>query len=229
MPDTQHIKIAVDAIVFAYRAETLYVLLVKQRFGPMAEKWVLPGGFVLDAEPLRVAVQRELLEETGIAVGYLEQLYTFGDDAQRDPRGRVISVAYFALVNPDTFDLVTDTDSDAHQARWFSIGHLPNLGFDHAEMIQFAHQRLQNKIKYQPIGFDLLGDTFLFSEVEQLYTTILARDIDRRNFRKKMLAFGILEESDEIARGGAGRPARKYRFNQLKYNALIEFGFHFEI
>jgi len=225
----QNIKIAVDAIVFGYRDETLFVLLVRQKFGIFKDAWVLPGGFVLDDEPLREAVQRELREETGIEVNYLEQLYTFGDDLLRDPRGRVISVAYFALVNPEKLRLLAETDTDAADARWFALADIPPLGFDHAHLIEVAKKRLQGKVTYQPIGFDLLAEEFLFSDLENLYTTILERDIDRRNFRKKVLGFGILEDAEKISRGGSGRPAKFFRFNKLKYSDLTQKGFYFEI
>jgi 8-oxo-dGTP diphosphatase len=229
MQIAQQIKLAVDAIVFGYRDGTLYVLLVRQKFGLLAEQWVLPGGFVGNEEPLLAAVHRELYEETGIEPKYLEQLYTFGDDVQRDPRFRTVSVAYFALVNPDHLQLTTINTTDAHDARWFPLHELPALGFDHGVMIERAQHRLQTKITYQPVGFDLLPTEFLFSDLEQLYTAIWQREIDRRNFRKKMLSFDILEPIDKISRGGSGRPAQFFRFNKLKYNALTQKGFLFEI
>ena len=225
----QNIRLAVDAIVFGYEASTLYVLLVKQKFGLLQGQWVLPGGFVLDDEPLQAAVLRELREETGVEVDYLEQLYTFGDNIGRDPRGRVVSVAYFALVNPRKLHLMTQTDTDAEEACWFSVDKLPPLGFDHADMVTVAVERLRGKIEYQPIGFDLLGETFPFSDLENLYTTLLRRDIDRRNFRKKILSFGILEETGEQDPKSGGRPAKLFRFNKLIYNDLFKRGFHFEI
>lgn len=227
MPVLQNIKIAVDAIVFGYQNSTLYVLLVKQKFGALKNAWVLPGGFVLENEPLQTAVQRELLEETGITVNYLEQLFTFGDDIGRDPRGRVISVAYFALVDAQKGKLIADTD--AEDAQWFPINKIPQLGFDHNQIVELAKTRLKNKLEYQPIGFDLLAEEFPFSDLENLYSTILEKEIDRRNFRKKMLGFGILEEVNKISEKNTGRPAKLFRFNKLIYNELAERGFHFEI
>jgi 8-oxo-dGTP diphosphatase len=227
MQVAQNIKIAVDAIVFGYQNNTIYVLLIQQKFGELQHKWVLPGGFVHDGESLQSAVQRELFEEAGISVNYLEQLYTFGDEIERDPRGRVISVAYFALVNSQKLKLAADTD--AEDAQWFPIQEVPKLGFDHNMIIEVAKNRLKNKLQYQPIGFDLLGSEFPFSDLENLYTTILGKEIDRRNFRKKMLGFGILEEIDKISKKGSGRPAKLFRFNQLIYNELAQKGFHFDI
>lgn len=223
----QNIKIAVDAVVFGYRDNALFVLLIQQKFGIFKNTWSLPGGFVKDAEPLTDAVKRELREEAGIEVNYLEQLYTFGDDANRDPRGRVISVAYFALVNPDGFRLKAETD--AMDANWFPIVNLPDLAYDHQDIIRTAHQRLKSKLLYRPIGFDLLHEEFPFSDLENLYTTILEREIDRRNFRKKLLSFGILEETDHILHEGSGRPAKLFSFNKLKYKELEKEGFNFEI
>lgn len=223
----QNIKIAVDAIVFGYAKSILHVLLIKQKFGIMKNQWALVGGFVKDNETLHNAVNRELTEEAGIKVNYLEQLYTFGDDVNRDPRFRVISVAYFALVNSTRF--VLQANSDAEEAKWFPINELPNLAFDHKQIIKTAQKRLQNKLSYQPIGFDLLPKEFLFSELENLYCSILEKEIDRRNFRKKMLSFEIVEETEKYGNNPKGRPAKLYRFNKQKYNKLAKEGFLFEI
>ncbi|WP_172406539.1 NUDIX domain-containing protein [Pedobacter sp. AJM] len=224
----QNIKIAVDAIVFGYEKGTLYVLTVQQRFGELADKWVLPGGFVKDEEPLLAAVERELKEEAGINVNYLEQLGTFGDDINRDDRFRVVSVAYFALVNPQNFVLKADTD--AKDAKWFPLNQLPQLGYDHDEMVRLAHQRLKSKLTYQPIGFDLLDQEFLFSDLENLYCSILERSIERRNFRKKILSFGIVKETGKVVKiGNSGRPGKLFVFDKAKYNQLSKENFQFDI
>ncbi len=223
----QNIKIAVDAIVFGYTENKLNVLLIKQKYGILKNQWALVGGFVKDKESLNDAVNRELQEESGIKVNYLEQLYTFGDNIVRDPRFRVVSVAYFALVN--STKLVLKADSDAEDAKWFSINELPNLAFDHQSILETARNRLQSKLTYQPIGFDLLPKEFLFSELENLYCTILEKEIDRRNFRKKILSFGIVEETEKFGNKIKGRPAKLYRFNKLKYNQLVDNGFLFDI
>ncbi|HYF01862.1 MAG TPA: NUDIX domain-containing protein [Patescibacteria group bacterium] len=223
----QNIKLAVDAIVFGYAENKLNVLLIKQKFGVLKNQWALVGGFVQDDETLYDAVNRELREEAGISVNYLEQLYTFGDDVHRDPRFRVVSVAYFALVDSTKFSLKADTD--AEDAQWFPIDELPPLAFDHEKIIATAHQRLKSKLQYQPIGFDLLHKEFLFSELETLYCIILGKEIDRRNFRKKILSFGLIEETEKFANKKNGRPAKLFRFNKSKYNRLLKEGFHFEI
>ena len=173
------------------------------------------------------AVNRELEEETGIRVNYLEQLYTFGDNIKRDPRCRVVSVAYFALVNSAAF--ILKADSDAEDAKWFSISGLPTLAFDHHTIVTTAQRRLQSKLTYQPIGFDLLPKEFLFSELENLYCSILEKEIDRRNFRKKILSFGIIEETAKFGNNIKGRPAKLYKFHKKKYNRLVKEGFLFEI
>lgn len=223
----QNIKVAVDAIVFGYEDNNLNVLLIKQKFGLMKNQWALVGGFVKDNETLNDAVNRELQEEAGIKVNYLEQLYTFGDNVNRDPRFQVISVAYFALVN--STKLVLRADSDAEDAQWFSINKLPQLAFDHLSIIQIAQKRLQDKLSYQPIGFDLLPKEFLFSELENLYCTILEKEIDRRNFRKKILSFGIIEVTEKFGMRTKGRPAKLYQFKKQEYTKLAKDGFLFEI
>jgi 8-oxo-dGTP diphosphatase len=223
----QNIKVAVDAIVFGYSNNTLNVLLIKQKFGLLKNKWALVGGFVKNDESLIDAVNRELKEEAGIKVNYLEQLYTFGDDLQRDPRFRVVSIAYFALVN--STKLLLKADTDAEDAQWFPIDKLPKLAYDHKTILKTALNRLQSKLTYQPIGFDLLPKEFLFSELENLYCTILEKEIDRRNFRKKVLGFGIVEETEKYGNKRSGRPAKLFRFNSLKYSKLKNEGFLFEI
>jgi 8-oxo-dGTP diphosphatase len=223
----QKIKIAVDAIVFGYTNNTLNVLLVKQKFGLLKDTWVLVGGFVQNNEALKDAVARELKEEAGIEVNYLEQLYTFGDDINRDPRDRVISVAYFALVNSTELHLTADTD--AKDAQWFSIDKIPQLGFDHNKIIEVALNRLKNKLSYQPVGFDLLPEEFLFSDLENLYCTLINKEIDRRNFRKKFLSYNVIEETNKMGGKGTGRPAKLFKFNKQKYQLLEKEGFHFDI
>jgi len=223
----QNIKIAVDAIVFGYSDNNLNVLLIKQKFGELKNQWALVGGFVKDNETLHDAVNRELKEEAGIKVNYLEQLYTFGDIINRDPRFRVVSVAYFALVNSSKLILAANTD--AEEAKWFPINDLPKLAFDHKDILKAAHFRLQSKLTYQPIGFDLLPKEFLFSDLENLYCTILHKEIDRRNFRKKILSYGIIEETDNFSPQKSGRPAKLFKYNKLKYSKLVKEGFLFEI
>jgi len=226
MKIAQNIKIAVDAVVFGYSNNKLNVLLIQQKYGSNAGKWALPGGFVKDTETLDEAVVRELKEETGVTANYLEQLYTFGS-INRDERMRVVAIAYIALINPKNYKLKADTD--AKDAQWFEINEIPSLAFDHNQIIDKGLERLRAKINYQPIGFELLDTKFPFSDLEHLYQTILNKEIDRRNFRKKLLSFGILQETDDFQKIGSGRPAKLFKFNSKKYKELESKGFHFEI
>jgi len=226
MKIAQNIKIAVDAVVFGYSNNKLNVLLIQQKYGSNAGKWALPGGFVKDTETLDEAVVRELKEETGVTANYLEQLYTFGS-INRDERMRVVAIAYIALINPKNYKLKADTD--AKDAQWFEINEIPSLAFDHNQIIDKGLERLRAKINYQPIGFELLATKFPFSDLEHLYQTILNKEIDRRNFRKKLLSFGILQETDDFQKIGSGRPAKLFKFNSKKYKELESKGFHFEI
>lgn len=228
------ISLTVDAVVFGYTVNKgLSVLLIQRKYEPFKDSWALPGGFVLENESLEAAVERELEEETGVKINYLEQLYTFGKP-DRDPRKRIVSVAYFALVRPDAFQLSAKTD--ASDAQWFQYTKLPELAFDHREILDVAIQRLRAKITYEPIGFELLEEKFPFSHLEKLYETLLFKiqhletGIDRRNFKKKMKRLGILEELNEYRKAsGAGRPARLFRFIPEKYFELKERGDMFDV
>lgn len=225
----QDISLTVDAVVFGYaKTEGVSVLLVKRRYEPFKNTWALPGGFVLEKESLEEAVARELKEETGVAVSYLEQLYSFGNP-KRDPRKRIISIAYFGLVNSSTYKELT-AGTDADEAQWFNINQLPQLAFDHADIIALATERLRAKIQYQPVGFELLDKKFSFADLEKLYIALLGREIDRRNFRKKILSFDFLEKLPELTKPeGQGRPSNMFRFNKKRYDQLTKKGFFFEI
>lgn len=222
----QSIKLSVDAVVFGYEEGIISVLLIKRKYEPFKDNWAIPGGFVLNDESLEKAVERELQEETGIKINYLEQLYSFGEPA-RDPRGRVVSIAYFALVRPNAFKILASTD--ASEVKWFNIKELPKLSFDHESILNMAIKRLQAKITYEPIGFELLDRKFPFSDLEKLYITLLDRDIDRRNFRKKIVGFNVLDELNEKVSRGSGRPANLFKFNEKRYFQLKREGIVFEI
>lgn len=223
------IKVAVDAIVFGYsKKDGVSLLLIERKYEPYKKNWAIPGGFVLETESLEEAVKRELQEETGIIVNYLEQLYTFGEP-KRDPRQRVISIAYFGLVKTSQYHELK-ASTDAANAKWFSIKKLPELAFDHKHILAIAIERLRSKIRYQPIGFELLDKKFPFSDLEKLYIALLDREINRRNFSKKILSFDFLEETGELSKAdGKGRPSKMFQFNQNRYNQLLQEGFHFVI
>jgi 8-oxo-dGTP diphosphatase len=224
--------VTVDAVVFGVdlRLATprLEVLLVERGAAPFRGRWALPGGFVHMDESLEAAVKRELQEETGLPTTlYFEQLYTFGEP-KRDPRGRVISVAYYALVDLTEYKL--RSGSDASGARWFDVDKANDegLAFDHALILDKAVERLRGKLRYAPIGFQLLPERFTLGQLQQLYEVILGRDLDKANFRKKLLAMGLLQEVGR-EEGVAHRPATLYRFDRRRYDDLTKAGFNFEL
>lgn len=222
------LRLTVDAVVFGYTPDRdLQVLLIRRMNDPFAGHWALPGTFVLPGETLDACVRRALRSEAGIEPDYLEQLYTFGDPA-RDPRGHIVSVAWFVLVKPSKFNPAAGIDTTA--AEWMPVSALPPLAFDHAVIIEKAVARLSAKVTYEPLGFELLEEKFPFSHLEHLYATLLRRKIDRRNFRKKILHYGFLEELDEKAPiSGSGRPATLFRFNKTRYFELKRQGIVFEV
>lgn len=218
--------LTVDCVVFGLDEGDLKVLLIQRGIEPFEGKWALPGGFVSPEESLEAAAKRELKEETGVEDVFLEQLYTVGD-VDRDPRERVITVAYYALVNLQDFDVHASTD--ASNAAWFEIDDLPELAFDHNMILQMALDRLRGKIRYEPIGFELLPEKFTLTQLQQLYEKILGEKLDKRNFRKKLQKMGILIALDEIQKDVAHRAARYYSFDEEQYEKKKEKGFHFEM
>jgi 8-oxo-dGTP diphosphatase len=175
---------------------------------------------------LEEAAKRELKEETGIEKVFLEQLYTFGE-VNRDPRERVVTVAYYALVNLGGHKIQAMTD--AVKAAWFSVDELPELAFDHESIIEMASQRLKGKVRYQPIGFELLPKKFTLFQLQKLYEIILEQKLDKRNFRKKILSMDLFMELDEVEEDVAHRAAKLYQFDENKYEQLKKKRFNFEI
>jgi 8-oxo-dGTP diphosphatase len=203
-------SVTVDVVMMSLRQRDLQVLLVKRRSWPYEGMWAIPGGFVNMDESLEKAAKRELQEETGVQDVYLEQLYTFGDPG-RDPRTRVITVVYFALL--DSERLQVRAADDAMDVCWFSVYNLPPLAFDHAKILEYALNRLRGKLDYTTIAFSLLPEHFTLYELQRVYEIILHRRLDKRNFRKKILSTGILEDTGGKKMEGTHRPARLYRFN----------------
>ncbi len=218
--------LTVDAVVFGLDDEDLKVLLIRRDLEPFQGKWALPGGFVRVDESLEEAVRRELREETGITQVFLEQLYTFGT-VDRDPRERVVTVAYYALVKLSDHQIKAATD--ARDAAWFAVSEARGLAFDHDRILTVALERLKGKVRYQPIGFELLPPQFTLSQLQRLYETILETTLDKRNFRKKILGMNFLVALDEVQKDVAHRAARLYRFDRKKYQQLQKRGFNFEI
>jgi 8-oxo-dGTP diphosphatase len=202
--------LTVDIVIFALRDQHLHVLLVQRADEPYTGRWALPGGFVNIDEALEDAACRELFEETGLKPAYLEQLYTYGDP-QRDPRGRTITVAYFALT-PAGAPIRSEGGSDARQARWHAMDELPRLAFDHTDIIAYALRRLRYKVEYTAAGFELLPDEFTLSELQRTYEMILDESLDKRNFRRRILDAGIIEPTQH-RRSGEGRPAQLYHYS----------------
>ncbi|ACY18222.1 NUDIX hydrolase [Haliangium ochraceum] len=220
--------LSVDCVVFGHELDKgqLEVLLIRRRNPPFAHAWALPGGFVNMDETTEAAARRELAEETGVSDLYLEQLYTFSG-VERDPRGRVVSVAYFALVKRSAHGIAAA--SDAEEVAWHGIDDLPALAFDHQAIVDMAVARLRAKVRYAPIAFALLPPKFTLSQLQRLYETILQETLDKRNFRKKMRNLACLVDTGELEEGVAHRKARLYRFDARRYRRLIEHGFSFAI
>lgn len=218
-------NLAVDCIIFGFDQETLKILLIKRRMEPFKDQWSLMGGFVTEKEGLNDAARRISSSLTGLDKVYLEQLYTFGD-VDRDPGGRIISVAYYALIK------INESDSEiAHQkgAEWFSINDYPNLIFDHKQMIETALKRLRSRCRTQPIGFELLPEKFTIRQLQSLYEAILMRPLDKRNFRKKIHEMDFLDKLEEKDRLNSKKGAFLYRFNKERYLDFTQKGFSFEV
>ncbi|HXQ73126.1 MAG TPA: NUDIX domain-containing protein [Pyrinomonadaceae bacterium] len=215
-------QVTVDVVIFTIQQGVLKVLLVKRRIDPFIGQFAIPGGFVLEDEDLEEAAARELREETGVSDVYLEQLYSFGEP-DRDPRGRVVTVAYFALISADR---KLRAGSDAAEAAWFPMDDLPPLAFDHATILNYALERLRNKLEYTTVGFQLLPEKFTLTELQEVYAAILGKTLDKRNFRRKMSVLRILKPLPEYRRGGQ-RPAQLYRFVAGRFEKLKDKGILF--
>ncbi len=218
--------VTVDCVVLGLDADDLKVLLIQRGLEPYQHTWALPGGFVLPDEDLDTAARRELREETNIEDVYLEQLYTFGAP-RRDPRGRVITVAYYALAKLSDYRVTAATDAES--VGWYPLDKLPALAFDHADIILRAVERLRGKVRYVPIGFELLPPRFSLTQLQRLYEIVLERQLDKRNFRKKILSLGLVVETEELEQGVRHRAARLFRFDKKKYERLLKQGFEFAI
>ena len=218
--------LTVDCVVFGFDESELKVLLIQRGLDPFKGRWALPGGFVRADETLDAAARRELVEETGLKNVFLEQLYSFGE-VDRDPRERVVSVAYFALIKLS--DHRAKAATDAANAKWFPVSKVPKLAFDHADILATALARLKGKVRYQPIGFELLSREFTLSQLQHLYEAVLGEDLDKRNFRKKVLGYGLLAPSKEKQLQGRHRPAQLFQFDTAKYEKLQTKGLLFEL
>lgn len=221
----EKILVAVDCIIFGFDNNTLKLLLFKRKVAPFAGEWSLIGSFVKSGESVPEAAKRVLEESTGLRNVYMEELGSYSD-VERDPGSRVISIAYYALIrlNEHEEQLVT-----THQARWFPYDDLPDLILDHREMTQHALAKVRRKAQYQPIGFELLPEKFTLPQLQILYQAIYQKELDRRNFRKKILSMKILEKLDEKDKSTSRKGAFLYRFDEEKYRQLVDKGMHFEL
>ena len=221
-----HPAVTVDCVIFGLDEGDLKVLLIERDLEPFKGSWALPGGFVRMDEDLEEAARRELEEETGLRKLYIEQLGAFGAPG-RDPRERVVTVAYWAIVN--LYEHRVQAATDARSAAWFPVDELPTLAFDHFSIFESARERLLGKVRREPIGFEFLPRKFSLTQLQRLYETVLGEAMDKRNFRKKILATGVLEELEEFEVDVAHRAARLYRFDAKAYARLRKSGFHFEV
>lgn len=211
-------SVTTDILIFTIRNLQLNVLLVKRNIEPFKNMWAIPGGFVNINESLEQAAMRELVEETNVTPDYLEQLYTFGD-LNRDPRGRVITVAYFALIKSDKIELKASTD--VSNAEWLNINNLPELAFDHEKILEYAIKRLRWKFEYTTIAFSMLPERFTLSDLQKTYEIIFDKPFDKRNFRKKIFALNLVKPTKEIEKNVQHRPSKLYEFKG-KIGEIIE-------
>lgn len=207
MTERQLTGLATDVVVFTISDHRLRVLLVSRSREPYAGRWSLPGGMVPIDEGLEECASRMLREKTGVHGVYLEQLYSFGEP-ERDPRGRVVSVSYYALVPPGRLQGVA---LNGESLGWWPVDELPELAFDHDEIVRMAHQRLAAKLEYSTIALQFMGERFTLSELQSVYETILGEPLDKRNFRKRVRNLPCIEDTGERFRAGKHRPARLFR------------------
>lgn len=218
--------VTTDCVIFGFDKTGLKVLLVERGIEPYSGRWALPGGFLYMDEDADTCARRILQKETRLWNIYMEQLYTFSA-IDRDPRYRVISIAYYALVKLS--DYTASAGEDTRSVKWFDLDEVPLLAFDHKKILDTARERLRGKIKYQPIGFELLPERFTLPELHHLYETVLGVELDRRNFRKKMLSYDLLIDHGEYMSGAANRAPKIYSFDHKRYEELSKAGFYFEL
>ncbi len=218
--------VTTDCVIFGFDGSQLKVLLIERGIDPYKQKWALPGGFINLHEDADSCARRILKKETCLEDIFMEQLYTF-TAVERDPRYRVISIAYYALVKLSDYEAKAGTDTTT--VHWFAVSEVPELAFDHALILKKAVERLKGKITYQPIGFELLPERFTLPELHLLYETVLQMTLDRRNFRKKMLGYGLLIDRNEVVAGAPHRAPKLYSFDKKRYEELSRQGFYFEL
>lgn len=220
-----HPSVTVDGVVFGFDGVGLNILLVQRGVEPYKGKWAFPGGFMHIDETAEQAIQRELEEETGLKNTYAEQLGVFSE-VDRDPRERVVTIAFYALLRQSDYQL--SAGDDAADARWFSVDNIPPLAFDHDRIFRSALERLRRNLHFEPVGFRLLDEKFTMSQLQTIYESILGVHLDRRNFSRKMLALGCLKPLGERLTGGAHRAPELYAFDKKAYDNLKKKGMKLE-
>ena len=218
-----HPSVTTDCVIFGFDGTKLSVLLIKRGVEPYEGKWALPGGFLKMEEDAETGAKRELQEETGLEDAYMRQFHTFSAP-ERDPRERVITIAYYALVRMQE----VKGGDDAAEARWFTLDKVPQLAFDHDRILRKAEQALRQQIHFEPVGFELLPEEFTIKELQNLYEAILDVRFDRRNFYNKMKRLGMLEQLGETVNPSQKKEAFLFRFNKAKYDELKQKGFRLE-
>ena len=218
--------VTVDCVIFGFDNDELKVLLTKRAIAPYLGEWAFPGGFIDLGETADACARRKLAEEAGLEDVFLEQLYTF-TALDRDPRYRVMSIAYYALVR--STDYLLQAGLDIAEVQWFPLAAMPQLAFDHKEILEVAVARLKGKIRYQPLGFELLPEQFKMPDLHRLYEVVLQAPIDRGNFRKKILSLDLLIDHSALQKNRPSRGAKLYSFDKGKYESLTQSGFYFEV
>lgn len=219
-------NLSIDCVIFGFENSELEVLLIKRAISPQRGWWALPGGFILKEEDLDVAARRILFETSGVTNIYMEQVATFGQ-VNRFPDRRVITIAYYALINPENYALHPGIDTS--EVSWFPLSQIPELPFDHNQILHTALDQLRRRLRTKPIGFELLPDKFTLTQLQNLYEKILGIALDKRNFRKKLQSMRLLVMLNEKQKGVAHRAAHLYKFDEKIYDSLIRDGFNFEL
>lgn len=212
---------SIDCVIFGFDGSDLKILLIERNEEPFKDWYALPGNIVEQDESLDDAAERILYELTGLRDIFMEQFHTFGE-VDRHPKGRVITVAYYAMLRLNEQKAPEPISSTAKKALWHPVSQLPKLAFDHTEIFRTGFMKIRRKISYQPIAFELLPEKFTLTQLQQLYEVILNKKLDKRNFRKKMLNYGILKELNEKQKGVSYRAATYYKFDRRKYVRLFQ-------
>lgn len=219
-------NVSIDCVIFGFEKASLEILLVKRARKPHQGRWALPGGFIKKEELVDAAANRILFETTGINNIYLEEIAVF-DGVDRFPYWRVFTIGHFALVSPENYSLSAGVDTT--EVKWVKIDELPKLPFDHQKIIDVALTKLRTRVRYRPIGFELLPEKFTLPQLQKLYEAILGKNLDKRNFRKKINKVDLIRKLKEKESNSKTRAAYLYKFDKHNYNKLKERGFIFEL